>query len=77
MADIYTYTDYRVFIKDHSVDLKKEDKSFSQRYLLKQMKISEEQISLTGFSPHLSLYSDAFYLDLILTNLLKMLKINA
>ncbi|MGL1935868.1 MAG: TIGR02147 family protein [Fibrobacterales bacterium] len=44
MADIYTYTDYRVFIKDHSVDLKKEDKSFSQRFLLKQMKISS-----TGF----------------------------
>ncbi len=44
MADIFKYTDYRKFIKDHSNDLKEIDKSFSQRHLLKKMKISS-----TGF----------------------------
>lgn len=39
MADIFTYTDYRLFIKDHCEDLKKEKPFFSYRYIAQKAEL--------------------------------------
>jgi uncharacterized protein (TIGR02147 family) len=39
MADIFTYTDYRLFIKDHCEDLRKEKPFFSYRYIAQKAEL--------------------------------------
>lgn len=44
MADIFSYTDYRQFIKDHCEDLRKEKPFFSYRYIAQKAELKS-----TGF----------------------------